>query len=106
EALPGKLHRPNNEIDIVFAVTIEAWTGCEGDDSAIEAHMCHADFCRLREHLLMKTLAASHHRSEDRHFLGSICRGQVRQDLLGSLRGNLQITLRAVLHTDFGIEQA
>jgi hypothetical protein len=106
QVLPGDCSCPDDEIDIVFAVTIESRTGRESDDNAIEAHMRHTDFRRLREHLLVKTLAASHHRSENRHLLVRIRRVQVRQELLGGLGGNLQVTLWAVLHADCGIEQA
>jgi hypothetical protein len=47
--------------------------------------MRHTDLRRLREHLLVKTLAAAHDRRENRHFLVRIRRAQVRQDLLGGL---------------------
>ena len=86
---PGEPGRANDEIDIVLAVTIESWAGGESDYSAIEAHMRHADLRGVREDLLVKTLAASHYGSEDGHLLVRIRRAQVRQDLLGSLRGNL-----------------
>ena len=86
---PGEPGRANDEIDVVFAVTIESWAGGESDYSAIEADMGHADLRGVREHLLVKTLAAAHNRSEDRHFLARIRRAQVRQDLFGSLGGDL-----------------
>src|SRR5215475_10185282 len=103
---PGDFGRPNHEIDVVFTVTIKGRTSRDSDHSAIEAHMRHTDLRRLREYLLMKTLTAAHNRGENRHLLVRIRGAQVRQDLLGGLRGNLQVTLRAVLHADFGIEQA
>src|SRR5438128_123983 len=106
EALPGEPGRADDKIDVVFAVTIERRTGGEGNHSAIETHMRHADLCRLRQYLLMKTLAAAHHRRQDRHFLVSVRRTQMRQDLLSALGGNLEAALGAVLHPDLGIEQA
>ena len=90
----------------MFAVTIEGGTGRDGNDSAVETHLRYPDLRRLREHLLVETLAAAYYRSENRHLLVRIRRVQVHQDLLGGLRGYLQVTLRAVLHADFGIEQA
>src|SRR6266508_1606165 len=106
EALPGEAGRADDQIDVVFAVTIECRTGGESNHSAIEAHMRHADLGRLCQYLLMKTLAAAHHWRQDRHFLVSIRGAQVCQDLLGALGGNLEAALGAVLHPDLGIEQA
>jgi hypothetical protein len=80
--------RPHHEINIVFTVTIKAGTGRDSDDSAIEAHMRHPDLCRLREHLLVKTLATPYHRRQDGHFLARIRGAQVRQNLLSGLGGN------------------
>ena len=88
QTTPSDFGRSNHEIDVVFTVTIEGWAGRDSDDSAIEAHMRHPDLCRLREHLLVKTLATAHDRRENCHFLVRIRCAEVRQDLLSGLGSN------------------
>ena len=68
--------------------------------------MGQADFCRLRQDLFVKPLATSNGRCQKGHLLSVIPAHQMGENLLGGLRGNLQITTGAVLHAYFGIEQA